>query len=225
MALQSTQVIFRSEDSPPQQQPSNSKALLFVGDSDIARWPPELLPNLDAEVPPTVSGHNGATLQEIIPHVEKALQTLGTATDTVVLVACAGENDIGSGVSLEDILSAFDELLRTFFGNAVGISRRRLIFLGPKIEPWLKDDPASRKQYVKLSLRLRSSCSNHERAHEIQFVDCLTMFCGETANVPGATLGRKARADPIYFENDELHLNRQGYQVWQEVVENLLADV
>lgn len=212
----------------PQQQLSNSRTLLFVGDSDIARWPPELLPQLsDGGAPPTVSGHSGATLQEIVPYVEAALQSVDATTESVFLVVCAGENDIGNGVPLDDTLASFQALIRVCFGGAGGTAtRKRLIFLGPKIEPWLDDDPSSRKQYVKLSRAFQRACSKHERVNEIQFVDCLTMFCGESANVPGATLGGKAKAEPLYFANDQLHLSREGYQVWKQVVvENSLSEV
>ena len=206
-----------------QRQSSNSRALLLVGDSDIARWPEELLPQVDDGVPLTVSGHYGATLQEIITHLEAALQTIDKTTETVVLVTCAGENDIGSGVSLDDTLAAFHNLVQGFFDEH-GASRR-LIFLGPKIEPWLEDDPASRKQYAKLSRAFQRACSKHERSSDIRFVDCLTMFCGESATLPGATLGGKAKAERLYFVNDQLHLSQEGYQVWKQVVEDHLREL
>lgn len=211
------------------QQPQlpSKRVLLFVGDSDIEKWPPELLPQLDGASPPNVSGHSGATMQEIIPQVEAALQNLDASTESVITVVCAGENDIGNGLSLDDTLSAFQEMLNVFFADdGVGgssIQNRKLIFLGPKIEPWLDNDPSSRKQYVRMVRAFQRACSKHERADDIQFVDCLTMFCGESAYVPGATLGGKARAEPIYFEKDQLHLSREGYQVWQQMVENHLS--
>lgn len=210
----------------PQDLSDSRNALLFVGDSDIARWPTDLMPQLRNAAPPTVIGQSAATLHEIVPHVEPALERFDdTVLETIVLVACAGENDIGCGLSLDDTLSAFDELLGVFFGDGDGITNRRLIFLGPKLEPWLDDDPSSRKQYVKLSRAFKRVCSEHERTDEIRFVDCLTMFCGESANVPGATFGGKAKAEPIYFVNDQLHLSEEGYRIWQQVVESYLSDM
>ena len=103
----------------PQQEPVGARRiLLLVGDSDIARWPSELLPQWsESALPPTVSGHSGATLKEIIPHIETALDTIDTAIDTIILVVCAGENDIGNGLSRDDTLTAFDELVNVFFGS------------------------------------------------------------------------------------------------------------
>lgn len=123
-------------------------ALMLVGDSDIARWPSELLPKSDTLLlrQTLTRGHSGATLQEIVPCVQEALEVIQPA-ETIVLVACAGENDIGSGCSLNDTLSALQELIRLFFRNDANEAKnKRLVFLGPKLEPWLDNDPVSRKK-------------------------------------------------------------------------------
>jgi lysophospholipase L1-like esterase len=201
-------------------------ALMLVGDSDIARWPPELLPQSNTLQQTLTSGHSGETLQEIVSCVQEALEVIQPA-ETIVLVACAGENDIGNGSSLDDTLSAFQELIRVFFCNDANEPTRnkRLVFLGPKLEPWLDNDPVSRKQYVKLSKASQRACTKHESANEIIYIDCLLMFCGESGKLPGATLGGKAKAEPHYFDSDQLHLSREGYQVWKRVVENCLSDI
>ena len=206
------------------QQTSRSNVLLLVGDSDVSRWPAELLPQCCSAIQQTItSGHSGATLQEIIPNVKAAIENENGA-DSLVLVACAGENDIGNGCSLDETLSAFQELVHVFFPGDT-TTTRRLIFLGPKLEPWLEDDPLSRKQYVKLSKALQRACNKHERCNEIVFVDCLTMFCGDSGNLPGALYGGAAKADPHYFANDRLHLSNEGYQVWKQAVEDHLSDI
>jgi lysophospholipase L1-like esterase len=200
-------------------------ALMLVGDSDIARWPSDLLPKSDTLLlrQTLTRGHSGATLQEIVPCVQEALEVIQPA-ETIVLVACAGENDIGSGCSLSDTLSALQELIRLFFRNDANEAKnKRLVFLGPKLEPWLDNDPVSRKKYAKLSTAFQRACKKNERANEIIYVDCLLMFCGESGKLPGATLGGKAKAERHYFDSDQLHLSREGYQVWKRVVENHLS--
>ena len=197
--------------------------LLLVGDSDIARWPSDLFPQSNSLQQTRTSAHSGATLREIVPHMEEALKDIQQA-DIIVLVACAGENDIGNGIFLDDTLLAFQELIRVFFRDNNEI-QRRLFFLGPKLEPWLDNDPSSRKQYVKLSRAFQRACIKHTRFEEIVYIDCLTMFCGESGNVPGATLGGQAKADPSYFDSDQLHLSYEGYQVWKGVVENHISKI
>jgi lysophospholipase L1-like esterase len=120
--------------------------------------------------------------------------------------------------------------------------------LGPKFEPWLDQDPSYKKKYAAMARAFRrgleeydtttSFCngnsakrndkhsdtgdrggSNFDTHDRILFIDCLTMFCGETANLPGARLGGRARADPRFFASDQLHLSREGYEIWKEAVE------
>ena len=59
--------------------------------------------------------------------------------------------------------------------------------------------------------------------NKITYVNCLTMFCGESGQQPGATLGGKAIPEKRFFDHDLLHLSREGYQVWKNVTEELLA--
>lgn len=179
--------------------------LSMIGDSDIARWPPSLYPDLH---PLTihVDGHSGATLDQVVTKIP-------SCNENAILVVCAGENDDGHGLSLDDSLEAMDKLIFTK-------SFHHLIFLGPKFEPWLNDDESSRKKYVKLDKGFRRRC---EKADNVTYIESLTMFCGDTANVPGAVLGGKAKASREYFDNDELHLNEQGYKIWKRKVEDELS--
>ena len=54
---------------------------------------------------------------------------------------------------------------------------------------------------------------------KLKFIDCLTLFCGETKDVPGALYGGKAVADDKYFKDDGLHLNDEGYKLWKDLLE------
>ena len=258
------------------------KRLLVVGDSDIAYWPEELLPSpsendsVEGETewnPPLVSGHSGATLAGVIPHLQSILlesrsNSFGdggggndtrTRTphgerddDVLLVVACAGENDIGEGLSLGKSVEALRDFVDAIFlGNESG-DDRYLVFLGPKFEPWLEHDPSYKKKYEAMARAFRrcldeyetatiadsdhttnstngnsstaSSVGSNRSGGRVRFIDCLTMFCGETANLPGARLGGRARADPRFFRSDQLHLSKEGYKVWKEVVETTIRD-
>jgi hypothetical protein len=135
----------------------------------------------------TVSGHSGATLAGILPHLRSILsdsssiissndnddddsdkdnindikssrinqncdsgETKAAAT-TSIIVACAGENDISQGLSLERSIEQLREFLDLVFlddddgndnnndnnnRNNNNDDNRFLIFLGPKFEPW-----------------------------------------------------------------------------------------
>lgn len=205
-------------------------SISLVGDSDIARWPSDLLPESGVG-PCGLSGHSGSTLAEILPFCAEILDgalatsaseesTSTSTTDLTCVVVCAGENDIGNGLSLDEILASFEKLL-----NMVHTPYQYIIFLGPKIEPWLDDDPKSRKQYVKMSKAFRRAVERHPKKSQIRYIDCLTMFCGTSGNQPGAVFGGLARAEHQYFADDQLHLSYQGYQIWKQILEKQILSV
>jgi lysophospholipase L1-like esterase len=145
-----------------------------------------------------------------------------------VIVACAGENDIGNGVSLDHSLMALRQFLDAICSNekkAPSPKQHHLIFLGPKFEPWLEDDPASKKAYSKMSRAFARCCKQHDHADQIHFLDCLTMFCGDTATIPGAALVGRAKADDKYFAADGVHLSSHGYSIWQQVVQERIHEI
>lgn len=45
------------------------------------------------------------------------------------------------------------------------------------------------------------------------------MFCGDSANQPGALMGGQAIPEARYFDNDQLHLSDEGYKIWKEILE------
>ena len=203
------------------------RKLALVGDSDIAFWPPELRPIIvgDSPTDTIVSAQGGLTLGECLPFLQKVLrEDGGNQRQEIIIVACAGENDVGNGISLDNSVRSLESFLdMAFQDNGDGSSSlRRLVFLGPKFEPWLEDDPSYKKQYSKMSRSFQRCCQKHANADNIHYIDCLTMFCGDTATIPGAVLGGKACADGQYFASDKLHLSRHGYRIWKDVVEKAI---
>jgi lysophospholipase L1-like esterase len=226
----------------------NVHQLLLVGDSDIEYWPEKLFPQIRDDddddddsyqhyLEIQHSGHSGATLTEILPYIESLLSSEPNTKDDVgdddpylsFVVVCAGENDIGQGKSLESSVEALRQMMGlVLFDTRTRRRRRHFIFLGPKFEPWLEDDYDSKKQYATMSRSFERCC--HEFGEErnvtnnVHFIDCLTMFCGDTANIPGAALGGRAKAEEKYFSSDRLHLNDEGYKVWKSVVEIVMEE-
>lgn len=169
--------------------------VILVGDSDIARWPPDLWPEGTIEC----RGRNGWTLREVVEGL------IREDDEDAILVVCAGENDIGS-LPLSDTQQAFRDLCT--------MNLFHVLFLGPKFEPWLADDTDSRKAYVLLSQMM-----GREATPPVQFIDCLLMFCGDSAHQPGALLGGRGRAESRFFDPDQLHLSREGYEIWKTCIE------
>jgi len=198
----------------------------LVGDSDISRWPAQLLPSAPTCSPsskPIVRGRSGATLDELAPMVDSALADIPNSPIngcSIILVLCAGENDLGQGYSIGRVISSFEAAIDAcFVWQLRQQCKVNVIFLGPKFEPWLIDDHAARKQYLKLSKGIRRVAERHEHSSHITYVDCLTMFCGDSADVAGALTSR-AVPERKYFHDDGLHLSNEGYKIWKGIVES-----
>jgi lysophospholipase L1-like esterase len=210
-------------------------SVILIGDSDIFRWPNDLYPTGTT----TNLGRNGATLADTRrllllqqpsfqslqrePHIAVAASSSSSdtqrTTTTTIFVICVGENDLGCGISLESSAQEMESLL-----HDVSLWRDNehrspvVIFLGPKLEPWLTNDKAARKLYGQLSQMQERSCAKHATVH---FVDCLTLFCtNDSRNYTG-----RARPDGRFFAADELHLSREGYMVWQQLVNRTIDDI
>jgi lysophospholipase L1-like esterase len=214
-----------------------SPRVILIGDSDMARWPQDLYPTTGTVLN---LGRNGATLattrqllaqpnflpEATIQHKQEQ------AAATLFFVVCVGENDLGSGVlsSLELSLleKEMDELLRILLSSspspAAGPHEKQrvsVLFLGPKLEPWLTNDMDARQAYWRLSQLQEQTCRQYVN---VRFVDCVTMFCtADTAHAAGARLAGRAIPDPQYFDaTDRLHLSRDGYAVWQRLVDEAI---
>jgi len=216
----------------------------LVGDSDISRWPSDLYPSGGTNDDVCLHAQSGVTLEQSLPLLNKLLLDEQEKEEQdephkLVVVFCAGENDISHNIQLDDTLRHFKTLLDTLFPeedndnnnqNINNKSSRHLIVLGPKFEPWLENDHDTRMLYFKMTTMMDHWCikftESREKqwdkvnaAHTIMFVNCLTMFCGQSATEPGAVLADKAFPQVNLFDKDQLHLSREGYQIWKQVVE------
>ena len=243
------------------------KRVVFLGDSDISRWPPSIYPSIiqntttaaaageDCHLNCVNVARGGAVMSDMLNQLKEWRDSSSSSTSSNVVdnntestttnnnnnkddgitiyIACAGENDISSGQSIDKIQHSFSSFLTELFRpkkqNLIsndGDNTHFLILLGPKLEPWLTNDHTSRKQYTKLSTALQRIIRKSPDENNIVYVDCLTMFCTtESKDVPGAIHGGRAIPDRQYFDSDELHLSDEGYKVWKEVVDEKIQSI
>jgi lysophospholipase L1-like esterase len=216
-------------DFMPVRPPNMIQKIVLLGDSDVSRWPSSLLPSIPSAAVFMHYAKSGACLvdllQQIAKHDQWEIQS-GDRTNSL-FVCCAGENDIGSGRTMEQMLGTFGAVLDALFtaNNPDQRLQSRMIFFGPKFEPWMTDDNSSRKKYVKLNNGFQRAIRKHRAFDRIIYVDCLTLFCTkETASEPGAVYGGRAIPDIQYFDSDGLHLNDAGYSVWKQIVAVKIAE-
>ena len=229
-----------------------SVRVVFLGDSDISRWPPSHYPssvvnnNAAAAVTTITCVNNlakgGAVMSDLLTQLKEWREDDNNisveSNNTIIFVACAGENDVSSGQSIDKIQHSFTHFIEKLFrvnhatDEPSNINNKHLIFFGPKFEPWLTNDHASRKQYKKLSTALQRTIrkspvvSSSLYSQNIVYVDCLTMFCtSATKDVPGAVHGGRAIPDRRYFDSDELHLSGLGYDIWKEILDEKIQSI
>lgn len=220
-------------------------SIVLVGDSDISRWPPSLYPkyckiNNNVKFDVVNLGQSGGVLSDLLPQLhqwqtEQRTRTGIKSSENIhIFVACAGENDLGSGRSVDGLLNTFRSFLDELFPDSqlqqkhVEETKNFLLFLGPKFEPWLSEDSSSRKQYAKLSNALQRTIRKHSafHTHRMTYIDSITTFCTkETSQVPGAIHGGRAIPDVQFFDRDGLHLNEKGYQIWNHMIEEELCKI
>ncbi len=203
--------------------------LIFIGDSDIARWPKSQMPSISTH--PALQHHNfkqvifnhsqnGALLANVPSQVHRALKEVKKQVHLLVphhfFIACAGENDLSHGFSVDTVMTSFHNLLETIFttnNDDINTNNLHILFFGPKFEPWLNDDYEARESYDQLSERMTihslkysyssnvlmndgdhgdCSCSHSPvetsapKIKNVTFIDSLTLFCGETADDMGS---------------------------------------
>ncbi|EJK51994.1 hypothetical protein THAOC_28780, partial [Thalassiosira oceanica] len=121
--------------------------LVMLGDSDISRWPAGLRDLSPAPAENLAAG--GAVMSDLLAQLgdwRSRGDSEGEGNAAALFLCCAGENDVGSGRPVDAVL----ETLRRFLDEAVGgdSGDDRLVFVGPKLEPWLADDVRSRRLYA-----------------------------------------------------------------------------
>jgi lysophospholipase L1-like esterase len=186
----------RAFEEADQTNPPPRQAILFIGSSSIRRW---------TNVARAFPGHQvinrgfgGSHLSDSVAFVDRIV----TPYKPRLVLLYAGDNDIASGVSPEQVLGdfkAFDARIHAALPNT------RIAYLA------IKPCPAREKYLdrVKATNRLiREYTATNDR---LLFVDLFT---------PMLTKEGRPRAD-VYLE-DGLHPNAQGYELWASILRPIL---
>jgi lysophospholipase L1-like esterase len=119
-----------------------------------------------------------------------------------VIVLYAGENDINSGATSEQVAVEFERFVA---GVQARLPQTKILFIGlkPTIQRW------SQIQRMRLANDLiRQFCTHDDR---LAFLD-----------VDGVMLGWDEKPRKELFLEDGLHLSPQGYQLWNVLVRPFL---
>ncbi len=171
-------------------------AVLFVGSSSFRLW--DNLRESFPEFPVINRGFGGSQLQD----VNYFFAQIVTPYNPKTIVVYGGDNDLGDGATPERV----SEDYRCFAAMAhAQLPASNILYLSPKASPsrWHLAD-----NFRRTNMLIQEQIATDERA---QFVD-----------VFNAMLGQNGEPMPDLFNEDELHVNAKGYELWRQILSEYL---
>ncbi len=171
------------------------QAILFVGSSSIRMWDAkEWFPKLE-----TINrGFGGSWTQDVIHYLDKIV--VPYAPKTIVLYE--GDNDMGGGLKPEAV---FDDYVK--FAEAVHekLPKSNVIFVAikPSIKRW-----ALWPEMKKANALVTKRCESQPLE---RFLDIAPLL-----------LGADGKPDARFFVKDGLHLSKEGYKAWSDLLRPML---
>lgn len=177
---------------------SPTGGVLFVGSSSIRLWKvQEAFPGLSVRN----HGFGGSTLADSVHFFERIVQPV--RPEAVVLYA--GDNDLAGGKSPEQVTEDFRSLAELMLTRLPECRRVLYLSIKPSIKRW-----ANAEKIRQTNTMIRDECQKHER---LTFVDIWPLML-DSAGQPRADL----------LVDDGLHLNADGYVIWNQALAPLLKD-
>ncbi|HEX2083596.1 MAG TPA: SGNH/GDSL hydrolase family protein [Xanthomonadaceae bacterium] len=180
---------FAAEDAA---SPPPRHAYVFTGSSSVRLW--DALAADFAGKPVLNRGFGGSQLRDAVHYADE----IAIRYRPRMILIYSGDNDINAGRNPQQVLHDF----RAFVARV----RRELpdtpiAFLAIKPSP-SRADQLQRQQQANALVKAEAA-----RLHEVEFID-----------VASPMLGADGQPRPELFIEDQLHMNRAGYELWRGVV-------
>lgn len=178
-------------ETSDKEMPPPKRALLFVGSSSIRGWDlNESFPDLQ-----TINrGFGGSEIADSIRYADRII----IPHQPKVVVVYAGDNDIAHDKSAETVLADYQKLTRKIHAS---LPETRIVFVAikPSVKRWKLVETMRKANQM-----IRAAAMKDAR---LVFVD-----------VDKPMIGSDGQPRRELFKEDGLHLNKQGYQLWAELV-------
>jgi lysophospholipase L1-like esterase len=186
----------RAFEADDRQNPFPREGIVFVGSSSIRLW------DLKASFPdvPTLNrGFGGSHLADVSHY----LDLLVCRHRPALIVVYAGDNDIHSGLTPEQVAEDFQRLSDQLRQCA---PQCKLLYISikPSVARW--------DEYPKM-----------RQANEQIDRICRSQEGRKLVDLSGVMLGTDGRPRPDLFQDDGLHLNDAGYARWTEILKPLVT--
>lgn len=173
------------------------RAIICTGSSGMRGWHDDLYDDL-APLTVVERGFDGGHMNDLLAYADRII--LPYRPRAVVLYA--GDDDIAGGIAPETVYHTFLALVEKVHAE---LPKTRFYVLSIKPSPSRWDQWSSVQEVNEL---LKQACQEDER---LTYVDVASAMLGEDGT---------PRAD--LFAEDALHMNRQGYEVWRDVLRSTI---
>ena len=167
---------------------------IFTGSSSIRFWT-DLVKNCDG-MQVINTGFGGSHMSDLLYFLDETVLRF----QPVKVYIYEGDNDISAGKKPKKILKTTKQITRKILDSN---SETKIYFISAKPSPlrW-----SYKEEYVAFNSLLKDYCDSQD---QLVYID-----------VWGAMLDTNGRVTPHIFVSDSLHLNRQGYLLWKEIICN-----
>jgi lysophospholipase L1-like esterase len=181
------------KESPPPQG-----AILFTGSSSVRQWHKHLSQDFQGF---TVLGRGfgGSTMPELLNYIDR----LVLPYEPRAVVVYEGDNDLNSGRTVDQVVSDYRDFHKRLKRK---LPNCHLFVLA------IKPSPAREKVWsraLEANDRLAAWCQSKKG---LTFIDVATPMLDEAG-----------KPRPELFVKDRLHMNRDGYKIWQETIRPYLT--
>lgn len=176
--------------------PKTDGLTVFTGSSSIKMW--KDLPEYFPDHPLINAGFGGSQTSDLLHYVDELI----IQYQPKKVFIYEGDNDISAGKSSTEIILTMDELVKKIDEAVPGVEIL-LISAKPSISRWhLKAEYEDLNQHLKEYSQLFDN---------VKYVDIWTNMIDENGE-PKSNL----------FLEDNLHMNKAGYDLWEEVIVNYM---
>jgi hypothetical protein len=166
--------------------------VVFMGSSSIRGW--RTLHEDFAGMDVALRGYGGSQISDAVYYVERIV----VPYHPTAIVLYAGDNDIAAGKSVETVVADFKDFVKTVH-SYIGPRAVYFIAIKPSLARWnlwpqMKEANAQIEQWAATQ-------------DAVYYIDIATPMLGEDG-----------KPRPELFQDDGLHMVREGYKVWTDAV-------
>lgn len=184
---------FEAEDKAT---PPPKEPIVFIGSSSIRLW------GLKQSFPEAVTlnrGFGGSQMSDAVKYASRIV----TPYKPRLIVLYEGDNDLNAGKSPQQVADDFDAFLKIVRAE---LPATPLIVIG------MKPSPSRWKLIEQQRAANRLMAERCAKDGKCRFLD-----------VEKPMLGSDGQPKPEIFRTDKLHLNDEGYKIWNDLIRPLLA--